>query len=121
MVEHVPGKLSRAVLSVPRKAPFFADHFPRNPVFPATLLLDAQIRAAAELVEKSCGPEFAHPVASRMTHVKMRAFITPGQEVELGATLSSQDAATARVMLSAHVAGKSVATARVEFTQREPA
>ena len=86
--------------------------------------LDAQIRVAAELVEKSCGPQFASPVASRMTHVKMRAFITPGQEVELGATLSKQDATedagAARVMLSAQVAGKTVATARVEFAAREP-
>jgi 3-hydroxymyristoyl/3-hydroxydecanoyl-(acyl carrier protein) dehydratase len=120
VLEHVPGKSLRANLSVPRQATFFADHFPRNPVFPATLLLDAQIRVAAELVEKSCGPQFASPVASRMTHVKMRAFITPGQEVELGATLSSHDARGARVRLSAEVAGKPVATARVEFAAREP-
>jgi 3-hydroxymyristoyl/3-hydroxydecanoyl-(acyl carrier protein) dehydratase len=120
LMEDVPGKLLRAILNVPREAMFFADHFPRNHVFPATLLLDAQIRVAARLVEVTCGPQFARPVASRMTHVKMRAFITPGQEVELGATLSSQDAQSARVMLSAQVAGKSVATARVEFAAREP-
>jgi 3-hydroxymyristoyl/3-hydroxydecanoyl-(acyl carrier protein) dehydratase len=120
VIERVAGKSLRANLNVPREATFFADHFPRNPVFPATLLLDAQISVAAELVEKSCGPQFASPVASRMTHFKMRSFITPGQEVELAATLSGQDALAARVMLSAHVAGKSVATARVEFAAREP-
>jgi 3-hydroxymyristoyl/3-hydroxydecanoyl-(acyl carrier protein) dehydratase len=120
LIERVPGKSVRANLNVPREAPFFADHFPRNPVFPATLLLDAQIRVAAELVEKSCGSRFASPVASRMTHFKMRSFITPGQDVELEATLTSQDALAARVMLSAQVAGKSVATARVEFAAREP-
>ncbi len=120
LTQHVPGESLRAILSVPRHATFFDDHFPRNPVFPATLLLDSQIRLAAQLVKTSCGPQFASPVASRMTHVKMRAFITPGQEVELGATLSSEDAAIARVMLSAQVAGKSVATARVEFAAREP-
>ena len=120
VIEYAPGKSLRATLNVPREAPFFADHFPRNPVFPATLLLDAQIRIAADLVEKSCGLQFASPVVSRMTHFKMRAFITPGQEVELEATLSGQDALAARVMLSAKVAGKSVATARVEFAAREP-
>jgi 3-hydroxymyristoyl/3-hydroxydecanoyl-(acyl carrier protein) dehydratase len=120
VIERVPGKSVRAILNVLREAPFFADHFPRNPVFPATLLLDAQIRVAAELVEESCGPQFTSPVASRMTHFKMRSFITPGQEVELAATLSGQDALAARVMLSAHVAGKAVATARVEFAAREP-
>jgi 3-hydroxymyristoyl/3-hydroxydecanoyl-(acyl carrier protein) dehydratase len=120
VLEHVPGKSLRASLNVPRQATFFADHFPRNPVFPATLLLDAQIREAARLVEVSCGPQFASPVAARMTHVKMRAFITPGQQVELEATLSSQDALAARVRMSAQVAGKPVATARVEFAAREP-
>jgi len=133
VTEHVPGESLRARLDVPRQAMFFADHFPRNPVFPATLLLDAQIRMAAELVEKSRGAPFASPVASRMTHVKMRAFITPGQAVELTATLSKQDAnedanrsateagRAARVMLSAQVAGKTVATARVEFAAKETA
>jgi 3-hydroxymyristoyl/3-hydroxydecanoyl-(acyl carrier protein) dehydratase len=120
LIEHVPGKSLRASLNVPRHAMFFADHFPRNPVFPATLLLDAQIRVAADLVEKSCGPQFASPFASRMTHFKMRAFIPPGQEVELEATLSSHDALAARVILSARVAGKVVAAARVEFAAREP-
>jgi 3-hydroxyacyl-[acyl-carrier-protein] dehydratase len=117
--ETIPGESLRATLNVPREAGFFADHFPRNAVFPATLLLDTQIRVAAQLVEKSCGPAFADPVASRMTHVKMRAFITPGQEVELDATIASQDPAVARVKLSAQVAGKSVATARVDFAARE--
>jgi 3-hydroxymyristoyl/3-hydroxydecanoyl-(acyl carrier protein) dehydratase len=119
-IKHVPGKSLRANLKVPRAAPFFADHFPRNPVFPATLLLDAQIRVAAKLVEATCGPQFASPVPARLTHFKMRAFIAPGEEVELEATLSSQDALAARFKLSAEIAGKPVATARVEFAAREP-
>jgi 3-hydroxymyristoyl/3-hydroxydecanoyl-(acyl carrier protein) dehydratase len=120
VTQHVPGESLRATLNVPLHATFFDDHFPRNPVFPATLLLDSQIRVAEQLVKGSSGAQFAHPVASRMTHVKMRAFITPGQEVELGATLSSVDATLARVMLSAQVAGKTVATARVEFAAKAP-
>jgi 3-hydroxymyristoyl/3-hydroxydecanoyl-(acyl carrier protein) dehydratase len=115
LIERVPGKSLRSTLEVPSYAAFFADHFPRKPVFPATLLLDAQIRAAAQLVKETQGSGSANPVASRMTHVKMRTFITPGQQVELAATLASDDASVKRIMLSAHVAGKNVATARVEF------
>ena len=114
-IEHVPGKSLRARLSLPHEAPFFADHFPRNPVVPATLLLDAQIRAAARLVAQSSGPHVARPVATRMTHVKMRSFIAPGQDVELGAELASQDAHGSRINLSARIADRTVATARVEF------
>ena len=38
---------------VPSGAPFFDDHFPRRPVFPATLLLDAQIDLALDARARS--------------------------------------------------------------------
>ena len=66
--------------AVPASAPFFADHFPRRPVFPATLLLDAQIGLALELARRAAGlaaRRDAAPVA-RMTHVKVRSFTPPG-------------------------------------------
>ena len=40
------GRRQARTLDVPASAPFFNDHFPRRPVFPATLLLDAQIELA---------------------------------------------------------------------------
>ena len=42
-----PGESLTATLHVPGAAPFFADHFPRRAVFPATLLLDSQIGSAS--------------------------------------------------------------------------
>ena len=64
----------------PRRAPFFDDHFPRRPVFPATLLLDAQIELAlaARRASRAPGRERADRVPVRMTHVKVRAFTPPG-------------------------------------------
>jgi len=46
LIDRVPGQRLRATMNVPVSAPFFADHFPRRPVFPASLLLDAQVRRA---------------------------------------------------------------------------
>jgi 3-hydroxymyristoyl/3-hydroxydecanoyl-(acyl carrier protein) dehydratase len=117
IVEHVPGESVRANLDVPVSAPFFADHFPRRPVFPATLLLNAQIALAARIAREANMAQDAYdPVPVRMTHVKMRAFIVPGQQVDVGAEFAGiQDAAT-RVSLSARDGnGKTIATARVEF------
>ncbi len=48
-IERDPGARLVAELTVPHQALFFADHFPRKPVFPATLFLDAQIRLAIDL------------------------------------------------------------------------
>jgi len=115
ITEHVPGKSIRATLRVPEHAPFFRDHFPRRPVFPATLMLDAQMHMAAMLAEEwpltASGPLSLR----RMTNVKVRAFTTPGQSVELGAEATPRDDGTLRVALTATLDGKTVATSRVEF------
>jgi 3-hydroxymyristoyl/3-hydroxydecanoyl-(acyl carrier protein) dehydratase len=115
--EHVPGQSMRATLHIPASAPFFADHFPRRPVFPATLLLNSQIGSATHLAREanSAGREPA-PIPSRMTHVKMRAFILPGQQLDSRAEITGVQDGTTRVALSARDGdGKTIATARVEF------
>ena len=104
-VDGVPGESVAATLRVPASAPFFADHFPRRPVFPATLLLDAQITMALQLAAPGATP-------ARMTHVKMRSFIAPGQVLRIEAKRAPAN----RVMLSAQTDGKTVATARLEMT-----
>jgi len=118
-IESASGKSARAVLRVPRSAPFFADHFPRRPVFPATLLLDSQIRLAMELarssIQLSAGTRL---VPQRMTNVKVRAFIVPGQDVDLATELVSAHGASSTARLSAAVDGRSVATARLEIATR---
>jgi 3-hydroxymyristoyl/3-hydroxydecanoyl-(acyl carrier protein) dehydratase len=117
----VPGKSLHATLMVPEHATFFGDHFPRRPVFPATLLLDVQMRLAIELANAiGDRPGGAAMTPSRMTNVKMRTFITPGQQVGLNIEMlpAADEGATARVALSAHVGDRAVATARVELVDR---
>ena len=118
-IENAPGKSARALLRVPRSAPFFADHFPRRPVFPATLLLDSQIRLTMELarsgIEVSSGTAL---VPQRMTNVKVRSFIVPGQDVEIATELVSAHGASSTARLSAAIDGRSVATARLEIAAR---
>jgi len=105
--ESASADVVNATLHVPASAPFFADHFPRRPVFPATLLLDAQIGLAARLARPGAVP-------ARMTHVKMRSFIAPGQVLQIEAKRAPADAN--RLLLSALTDGKTVATARLEMT-----
>ena len=122
MVEHVPGRSMHALMQIPTTAPFFADHFPRRPVFPATLLLSAQIGLAGALAREANGSrDGPQPVPTRMTRVKMRAFIVPGQVVdslaEVSATQDSgaQDRVTRIALTARDGDGKTIATARVEF------
>jgi 3-hydroxymyristoyl/3-hydroxydecanoyl-(acyl carrier protein) dehydratase len=113
----VLGKRLLAELDVPRAAPFFSDHFPRKPVFPATLLIEAEVRIALELarqvVDKRACP-LLHLV--RVRNVKVRAFTSPGQTLCLRAELRSAAAETVEVDVSAWSGERRVATSRVELS-----
>jgi len=117
--ESVAGERVKATLHVPDSAAFFEDHFPRKPVFPATLLLDNLIRLAVGLARESvafaAGPELA---ASRVLDVKVRAFIPPGEVLELSAERARGETDTYAARLAARANGKPVATARVEIGAR---
>ncbi len=108
-----PG-VACALLAVPRAAAFFEDHFPRRPVFPATLLLDALLAVALRLARAS-GPWGAAVALAprRMTHVKVRAFTPPGSTLQLSAQLRDVVGDEATFMLTAEALGRAVATARV--------
>jgi len=118
-LEGIARKSARALLQVPESAPFFADHFPRRPVFPATLLLDSQIRLAMDFARTAIGSAETTLSPRRMTHVKMRSFIAPGQAVELGAELGAADGLSGTVRLSATTDGRTVATARLDVAPSE--
>ena len=117
VTEHVAGIELTAILDVPTSAPFFGDHFPRRPVFPATLLLDTQMRLAIELAREAPDMQAAMPHAVRMTHVKMRSFIVPSQRLEIGVKLSPSEDGMLKAMLSAKTDARTVASARLELTR----
>jgi 3-hydroxymyristoyl/3-hydroxydecanoyl-(acyl carrier protein) dehydratase len=115
IVEHVAGASIRATLDVPLSAPFFGDHFPRRAVFPATLLLDTQIRLAQDLARGAPWHSGGEPRAVRVTNVKVRAFTLPGQRLELSVDLAAPVDGLAKATLGARVEGRNVATARLEL------
>ena len=114
-VERVAGQSLKATLHVPTEAPFFGDHFPRRAVFPATLLLDTQIRLALDLARDAPWARGWSPRPARVTHVKMRSFILPGQAVDLSVDLALPADGVAKASLGARVDGRVVATARLEL------
>ena len=115
-VESIPGVSVKAVLRVPESAAFFNDHFPRRPVFPATLLLDNQIRLAVQLAREAMGPSGGADLAvSRVLDVKVRMFIPPGQLLGIGAERIAGTSGPYTARLSARANDRPVATARVEI------
>ncbi|HEV2220491.1 MAG TPA: hypothetical protein VGV08_08025, partial [Casimicrobiaceae bacterium] len=115
VVHRMPGVALRATLDVPRAAPFFLDHFPRRPVFPATLLLDTQITLALGLARSAPVLRGAHPRPTRVTHVKMRSFIEPGQALDIGVELAPLAEHAVKAMLTTRADDRLVASARLEI------
>lgn len=111
-VTPLPDAPGAATLQVPASAPFFADHFPRRPVYPATLLLDALIGLALR------GAPAGH-VAARLTNVKVRSFTEPGALLHIEAAAAAGDAT--RIQLTARAGERNVATARLQLRAEDAA
>jgi hypothetical protein len=112
---HETGQKLQALLSVPAQAPFFADHFPRRPVFPATLMLDAQLQLAARIAAEAAG----QPVhVTRITNVKVRAFTSPGASLHLfaeSAAPGEDDPEPLLIKVGAQADGRTIAGAKMYF------
>jgi len=104
-----PGRRLRARLAIPADAPYFADHFPRKPVFPATLLMDALGTLAARAAGGGAR-------VTGMQDVKVRAFMPPGETLAVAVDLDDDDPLAGRIV--ARMNGKPAATARVRMERR---
>jgi 3-hydroxyacyl-[acyl-carrier-protein] dehydratase len=116
-----PGERLLAVLQVPEvaAAAYFEDHFPRRPVFPGTLLMDALARLSLQLAQQSAPLAAAGPlVTQEVSQVKIRSFTAPGARLQLEVVLQDIDAQRARLKVTARSDDKTVATARIEVTPR---
>ena len=115
LTERDPGKRLRAQICVPRSAPFFTDHFPRKPVLPATLLLDAQIELAVGLAAEAVDPAVRMLLRpTRVSNLKLRSFIPPGEALGIVVEVLAASRASAEIALAAEVGGQRVSTARLE-------
>jgi 3-hydroxymyristoyl/3-hydroxydecanoyl-(acyl carrier protein) dehydratase len=122
--EHAAGERLRATLQVPTRedAPYFDDHFPRRPVFPGTLLLDALAGLAVTLAREAMpGPAAETLMPTQVGNVKIRSFTTPGTALELEIDLLEASAGRARLKLGARNEGKTIATARMDVGHLEDA
>jgi 3-hydroxymyristoyl/3-hydroxydecanoyl-(acyl carrier protein) dehydratase len=115
--EHSAGARLRAEMQVPSAAPYFDDHFPRRPVFPGTLLMDALSTLALELAHDLPSLREGRLAVTNVRDVKIRAFTAPGQRLELEAEVQSSWADGARLKLAARAEGKTIATARIDVAR----
>jgi 3-hydroxymyristoyl/3-hydroxydecanoyl-(acyl carrier protein) dehydratase len=134
------GKVARATLQVPAAARMFADHFPRRPVFPGSLLMHANLDLAAQVVGEITGrnAERGTPNAEpfpaprsgfrvsrcwrprAISDMKLRAFIPPGELLELEARLEESLEHTAELLVETRRGKRLLGSARVTFISEGP-
>jgi 3-hydroxymyristoyl/3-hydroxydecanoyl-(acyl carrier protein) dehydratase len=105
----------RAQLHVPTSASYFAEHFPRRAVYPASLLADAQNQLAAPLAAALLGVAEGRVVPVRVADFKVRAFSPPGQRLDLVAHARSRTSDGATIAFAASADGKRVASGLIEY------
>ena len=103
----------RGRLRVPEQAPYFADHFPLRPVFPATLLAAVLDALAAPAAAAALGGAAARTVS--VHDYKVRAFSEPGRELEVAAEPEAVVDGLAMVRVSAATDGKRTASGRFGY------
>jgi len=91
IVELEPGVRVTAVKRLRPDEEYLKDHFPRFPVMPGVLMLEAMYQASAWLVRQSEG--FAHSmvVLKEARNIKYADFVTPGKELVVTAEVLKQD------------------------------
>jgi len=105
------GQTISAIFPVPPDAPLFADHFPRRPVFPGSLLMHLKIQLGAALASELPPPARGHWTANRIQDMKLRSFIPPGAILQLDAKLKECANDSASISLEARAGQDLIATA----------
>lgn len=83
ITELVPGERIVAVKALSLAEEYLADHFPRFPVLPGVLMIEALVQASAWLVRDT--EDFAHSMIllAEAKNVTYKSFVSPGQVLEL--------------------------------------
>ena len=107
------GQHIEAVKQLSAAERYLEDHFPRFPIMPGVLMLEAMYQAGHWLVRKT--EEFAHTVVAlkEARNVKFSGFVKPGQTLLVTADVKKQEGNLTTLTTQGTVDGKTVVTARL--------
>jgi len=109
------AQLVSTLLRVPTDAPFFADHFPRRPVFPGTLLMEANQQTAALLAASVPIGDGRIWVPRVISDVKLRTFISPGETLRLEAKRTGNSHNSLVASVESRIGERLAGSAEIQF------
>jgi 3-hydroxyacyl-[acyl-carrier-protein] dehydratase len=99
---------------VPEQSPVFEGHFPGYPIMPGVLLIETMAQTGGWLVLASLRCT-KMPFLMQVQKAKMRAFVAPGQALEVEASLLHEGSGYAVVKASIASGGKKVTEAEIRY------
>ena len=122
VLECVPGERLLALKNVTYNEQFFPGHFPKSPVMPAVLILEAMAQATGILAMKTVGERPGDNTVYYFVGVdnaRFRRPVTPGDRLLIDVEHQRHKKGIWRVACKAHVEGSVVATATLMGALRE--
>ena len=114
ITEVIEGVSLTAIKNVTINEPYFAGHFPGQPVMPAVLILESMAQAGAFLVLNTVpDPLQKNMLFSSISDSKFRTPITPGDQVEIKMKLVKIRLGAVKLRGDAYVDGYLVAEANL--------
>jgi len=110
--ELVPGARIVAIKNVTTNEPYFAGHFPGNPIMPGVMIIEALAQAGGllfDIGERLC-------VLARIDVARFRGVVRPGDQLVLTADNLAQLASMGKVRATATVGGHTVASAEISYS-----
>jgi 3-hydroxyacyl-[acyl-carrier-protein] dehydratase len=109
-----PGKRGTGRKFLDPTLPFFADHFPGEPLMPAVLLIEAAAQAAGALWASMLAADAPKRFAlAQVAQFKVQRPVRPGSTVETNVTFDQLLGSLAQFSVTLRVAGDEVAMGRL--------
>jgi 3-hydroxyacyl-[acyl-carrier-protein] dehydratase len=116
-----PGELIRGVRNVTLNEDFLQDHFPGEPLFPGTLMIEALAQLGGCLVEATCNTSdegVRRAILAQVDRAKFHEAVRPGDQLTIVCRLVSMLEGAAQVRGEARVGEREVARATLLFVLR---
>jgi len=113
VIDVVPNESAVGVKNVTINEPFFQGHFPRRPVMPGVLIVEAMAQTAAVLVVQTLGPDSEGKLVYFMTvdNARFRKPVVPGDTLLVHVTKERNRGNVWKFAAEAKVDGRLVAEA----------
>ena len=117
ITELVSGERIAATKRLREDEDYLKDHFPKFPVMPGVLMLEAMFQASAWLVRFS--DDFSRPVVllKQAKSIKYADFVAPNQVLEVTAQIIKQDELTTTLKAQGQVDGSVAVSGRLVLEQ----